>query len=161
MALWPAHSIEAFCHNDGGRPGLDSSLSFPVASNHLRFTAPAVSQRRGEGALIVSCKNSHTLHTQQHSHHTTVNAPAHVHFTSKHTRTRAYARARVTQTFPPALLWLFEAHLLLPNGKAAQSTNTLSFLLSLLNTHTRTHPLTCHQHFIDTRKSFIVRGQKQ
>lgn len=50
--LWSACSIAAFCQNDG-------SLSFPAASNHLRFTAPRLPARR-EGALIVSCKHTHT-----------------------------------------------------------------------------------------------------
>lgn len=48
-----------FSHNDGGRPGSDSSLSFPAASNHLRFTGACLPAKMEE-ALIVSCKHSRT-----------------------------------------------------------------------------------------------------
>lgn len=48
--------------------GLDSSLSFPVASNHLRFTAPRLAARR-ERALIVSCKHIHAYTSNTHSAH--------------------------------------------------------------------------------------------
>lgn len=66
LALWLASNTEAFCHNDGGHPGIDSSLSFPLVSNHLRFKAPPSLSGGGEGALIVSCKHSHKLHTNIH-----------------------------------------------------------------------------------------------
>lgn len=50
---------EEFSHNDGGRLGLDSSFGFPLASNHLRFTASHLTEMKVE-ALIVSCKHSPT-----------------------------------------------------------------------------------------------------
>lgn len=127
MALWPAHSIEAFCHNDGGRPLSDSSLSFPMASNHLRFAAPLSLHEEGK-ELWSSTVNTHS--SRKHSDHTTARA--------RRAHTHTDGLTNITQTFPPPLLWLFEAHLLSPNEKAAGSANHPSFLLSLLNTHTRT-----------------------
>lgn len=49
---------EEFGRNDGGRPGLDSSLGFSVASNHRGFTASCLAKKLE--ALIASCKHSPT-----------------------------------------------------------------------------------------------------
>lgn len=149
MALWPAHSIEVFCHNDGGRPRSDSSLSFPVASNHLKFAAPLSVHEEGK-ELWSSAVNTHSsrkhsdhtaaralhVHTQADEHHTNLSSPIVVALWGSFVVTKwKSSRQRKPPVIPPVI---------------TQHTHTCTGTSSHL-------PPTLY----DMRKSFIVRGQKQ
>lgn len=153
MALGPARSIEAFCHNDGGRPRSDSSLSFPMASNHLRFAAPLSLHEEGK-ELWSSAVNTHAL-----LHVNIQITPPHVHLASTHTPTALRTSHKPLLPHCGGSLRLICCHRM--KKQPAVQTACHSYCHYSTLTHAQAHPLTCHQHFIDMRKSFIVRGQKQ
>lgn len=160
MLPWLGCSINAFGCNDGGHLGLDSLLSFSVASNHLRFTAPRLSVR-SEEALIVSCEHTHT-HTKHFNLHTYIYMWAHVNIFEKthayHFRCHIYAHMCLyvlTLTQTHAVIHSFIVFAPCRSFVVAEwKSSPHPVIPPVITQHTyRKHTVSCHQHFVDIIKA--------
>lgn len=161
-AASPAYFVAApwIAQRGAIQSSLDSSLSFPVASNHLRFAAPGLSVRRlWSSAVIIHTRNPCvSTHTPLQTSHNCKQTRTAARTTSFVTCTHIYAHANARQHSDVSSLVVFGlVYRWRMENNSPQHKHPVS--PPVITQHT--HSLTWHRRFPDTGRALIFRGQKK